>query len=126
MGIKERLILFIKSQNVSRSEFERNSGLSNGYINNIREGMGADKVENVLRAYPILNRTWLLTGEGTMLLSATTSPSDTMTEVYDTMIKEKDAQIEKLKAEYNQLLGENRALREMLGMKEKESSSKSA
>ena len=29
--------------------------------------MGADKLECVLRAYPILNRVWLLTGEGEML-----------------------------------------------------------
>ena len=67
MGIKERLLIFVKSLGVSRSEFERRSCLSNGYINNIREGMGADKVENVLRAYPQLNRNWLLTGEGEML-----------------------------------------------------------
>lgn len=67
MGIKERLLVFVKSLGISRSEFERNSCLSNGYINNIREGMGADKVENVLRAYPQLNRNWLLTGDGEML-----------------------------------------------------------
>ena len=57
----------MKSLGISRSEFERNSCLSNGYINNIREGMGADKVESVLRAYPQLNRNWLLTGDGEML-----------------------------------------------------------
>lgn len=67
MGIKERLVLFTKSQNISRSEFERKSCLSNGYINNIRNGMGADKVENILRAFPTLNRDWLLTGKGEML-----------------------------------------------------------
>lgn len=67
MGIKERLVLFTKSQNISRSELERKSCLSNGYINNIRNGMGADKVENILRAFPTLNRDWLLTGKGEML-----------------------------------------------------------
>lgn len=67
MGIKERIVLFIKGQGISRAEFERKSCLSNGYVNNIRDGMGADKVENVLRAFPALNRTWLLTGEGEML-----------------------------------------------------------
>lgn len=67
MGIKERLIEFIKSQGISKSEFEKKSCLSNGYINNIREGMGADKVENVLRAFPMLNRSWLITGEGNMI-----------------------------------------------------------
>ena len=67
MGIKERIILFIKSQKISRSEFERKSCLSNGYVNNIRDGMGADKLECVLRAYPMLDRVWLLTGEGEML-----------------------------------------------------------
>ena len=67
MGIKERLVLFTKSQNISRSELERKSCLSNGYINNIRNGMGADKVENILRAFPTLNRDWRLTGKGEML-----------------------------------------------------------
>lgn len=67
MGIKERIILFIKSQKISTSEFERRSCLSNGYVNNIRDGMGADKLECVLRAFPMLNRVWLLTGEGEML-----------------------------------------------------------
>lgn len=67
MGIKERLMAFIKNLGISRSEFERNCSLSNGYVNNIREGMGAEKLESVLRTYPQLNRVWLLSGEGEML-----------------------------------------------------------
>jgi len=70
MGIKERLMTFIKSQGISRSEFERRCSLSNGYVNNIREGMGSDKVENVLRAFPLLNRSWLISGDGNMLLDS--------------------------------------------------------
>ena len=70
MGIKERLMTFIKSQGISRSEFERRCSLSNGYVNNIREGMGSDKVENVLRAFPLLNRSWLINGDGNMLLDS--------------------------------------------------------
>lgn len=73
MGIKERLIEFIKSQGISKSEFEKKSCLSNGYINNIREGMGADKVENVLKAFPMLNRSWLITGEGNMITEESAS-----------------------------------------------------
>lgn len=61
---------FIKSQGISRSEFERRCSLSNGYVNNIREGMGSDKVENVLRAFPLLNRSWLISGDGNMLLDS--------------------------------------------------------
>ena len=73
MGIKERLIEFIRSQGISKSEFEKKSCLSNGYINNIREGMGADKVENVLKAFPMLNRSWLITGEGNMITEESAS-----------------------------------------------------
>jgi transcriptional regulator with XRE-family HTH domain len=62
--IKERTLEFIKSKNISVKEFEIRCGLSNGYISAMRKGFGADKLNNVLTAYPELNRDWLLYGEG--------------------------------------------------------------
>ena len=37
------------------------------YITSMRKGFGADKLKNVLTAFPDLNRDWLLYGEGEML-----------------------------------------------------------
>ena len=70
MAIKERMLEFIESMNLSKKEFETASGLSNGYLNNCKGNVGAAKLEGILTAYPQLNRTWLLTGEGEMLVSA--------------------------------------------------------
>jgi len=67
MGVKERIYLFAKSEHLPIKRFEQMCGMSNGYVSSMRKGMGADKLENVLRAFPNLNRDWLLYGEGEMI-----------------------------------------------------------
>lgn len=42
-------------------------GVSNGFINNISKSIGAEKLHRIQSAFPELNETWLLTGEGEML-----------------------------------------------------------
>lgn len=73
--MKERILKFIDYLNISVREFEMRCGMSNGYINSMRKGLGATKIENVLNAFPQLNRKWLLTGEGTMLMFDATASS---------------------------------------------------
>ena len=41
--------------------------MSNGYIANIRKGIGERYLLNIAQQFPQLNRTWLLFGEGDML-----------------------------------------------------------
>lgn len=65
--VKQRLIRFIKYKRLSQKKFEEAVGVSNGYVNNISKGIGADKLQRILGVYPELNQTWLLTGEGEML-----------------------------------------------------------
>lgn len=67
--VKERLILFIKNKGLSQSAFERMCGMSNGYVNNLKNSMGIAKLQSVLSVFPELNQQWLLTGEGEMLNS---------------------------------------------------------
>lgn len=67
MTIRERINLFLCARNIPRSTFEKRCGLSNGYVRNLKETPSATKLENILRAYPEINRVWLLTGEGEML-----------------------------------------------------------
>lgn len=66
-NIKERLVLFINTQNLSQGKFEKVVGLSNGYINGLKKSPGADKLQKIFDKFPELNQNWLLTGEGEML-----------------------------------------------------------
>lgn len=71
--IKDRLKAFIKSQNMRVSQFEKRCGLCNAYVNNIKTGIGGDKLESIKNEFPLLNTRWLMTGEGDMLLPLTTN-----------------------------------------------------
>lgn len=72
MSIKSRIDEFIASQGIKRSAFEKSCGFSNGYIRNLKENPSAAKIEDILNTYPELNRVWLLSGEGDMLLESAT------------------------------------------------------
>jgi transcriptional regulator with XRE-family HTH domain len=67
MTTKERLISVIDHLRLNPSQFEKNVGLSNGYVNNIRRSIGPESVDKILKVYPQFNKAWLLLEEGTML-----------------------------------------------------------
>lgn len=67
MSVKERLTTFVKSLNISKSEFCRQIGTSNAFISSIRVSIQQDKIQSIASKYPQLNISWLLTGEGEML-----------------------------------------------------------
>ena len=69
MAIKDRVYLFLNHKNITVKRFEEECDLSNGYISSMRKGFGVQKLNNVLKKYPELNREWLLYGEGEMLKS---------------------------------------------------------
>ncbi len=71
--VKDRLISFLKEKKISQSAFERAVGLSNGYVNNISKGIGAEKLQKIIGTYPELSQGWLLTGSGEMLIADTGS-----------------------------------------------------
>lgn len=70
MSIKERTFIFIKHKGITVKKFEELCGLSNGYVSSMRKGYGDDKLNNVLKVFPELNRDWLIYGEGEMLSGA--------------------------------------------------------
>lgn len=74
--ISERLKKFIDSQKISVREFERRSGLGNGYVSSIKFSILPSKLSNISLQFPNLNTTWLLTGDGEMLRSTDGSRSD--------------------------------------------------
>ena len=66
-NLKERLLVFIKSMGMRVSSFEKSVALSTGYIANFKGNMGTQKLNNILKTYPQLNREWLLMGKGSMI-----------------------------------------------------------
>lgn len=82
MTVKERLKEYIKHTGISVRKFESLSGLSFGYVNNMRVSIQPDKVLNIATAFPDLNTGWLLTGEGEMLKGQGTKNDNFSTEHY--------------------------------------------
>lgn len=72
-AVKQRLVQFIKMMHLTQRGFEELCGMGNGYVNSIRKSIGPEKMQSIIRAFPQLNREWLLYGEGEMLKSATPS-----------------------------------------------------
>ena len=75
-AVKQRLVQFIKSMHMTQRAFEIRCGMSNGYIANIRKGIGEDYLLNIAQQFPQLNRAWLLFGEGEMLKTTRTISGD--------------------------------------------------
>lgn len=73
-SVKERLITFIGSLGIGQAKFEKQCGLANGYVNNIRRSVTPEKLQKIAQEYPELNTSWLLTGEGEMLKSGAPVP----------------------------------------------------
>lgn len=67
-----RLKQFIDYKKLSVSQFEKNTGFSNGAFSSQLKNnktIGVDKLENILKVYPEISAQWLLTGKGNMLLN---------------------------------------------------------
>jgi len=65
--VKERLISFISYKNIGQNRFEKESGISNGYISHLKSSIGSDVLTKIASTYNDLNIVWLLTGNGEML-----------------------------------------------------------
>ena len=66
--VKQRLVLYLKEKGIGQKKFEMSAGLSNGYINNLKNTPSASMLPKILGACPDINREWLLTGVGDMLV----------------------------------------------------------
>lgn len=66
MNSKDRVILFIDSQNVSRRKFSEKIGVSHLYFST-KSAISADVLEKIFSCHPELNMDWVITGRGEML-----------------------------------------------------------
>jgi hypothetical protein len=69
--MKKRLIEFLAYLEIGQSTFEKNVGLSNGFVNNVGDSIREASLAKILSRYPELNTNWLKTGEGKMLRPVT-------------------------------------------------------
>lgn len=77
-SVKDRLLDFLSYQRISINKFEKTAGLSIGYMKSLRHAPSADKLKQILDAFPDLSRAWLLTGEGPMLVGESCTDPNTI------------------------------------------------
>ena len=105
MEFIDRLKLFIKSKGLGQTKFEERVGFSRGYISKVKTSIGADKLSNIVEAFPDLNLDWLITGKGKM--TSTPVQPVAVEQTTDTM----EENFVKYKNKYLEMLEENRILR---------------
>nr|DAN23108.1 MAG TPA_asm: HTH-type transcriptional regulator [Bacteriophage sp.] len=66
MTIVERILQFIEYKGITKYEFHKKNGFSNGFLDKSR-AIGTDKCAIILENYPEINPEWLITGIGEML-----------------------------------------------------------
>lgn len=77
--VKDRLIAFIADKGMSVRKFERMCGMSNAYMNTLRNKPGEEKIDAILSAFPEINKVWLLSGVGSMYADDTPKPEKSYT-----------------------------------------------
>ena len=128
MDIKSRTYLFVNHKGLTIKKFEELCGLSSGYVSSMRKGFGRGKLNNVLTVFPVLNREWLLYGEGEMLVSET--PTEEKIEeipnvtpavagcvdcrILQVRLEEKQATIDSLRDQLDKAQDANRQLMDLL------------
>jgi hypothetical protein len=73
--IRGRIIEYLTSKGLSKYQFYKSTGLSNGFLD--KEGsIGTDSCEKISYVYPDLNILWLITGKGEMINPETAKNDD--------------------------------------------------
>lgn len=65
--MKGRLIEFLAYLGIGQNKFEKNIGVSTGFINKVGDSIREVNLAKISEVYPELNLSWLKTGEGDML-----------------------------------------------------------
>ena len=66
MDAKSNLLIFIKEKNLSKTDFYKKTGLSNGFLDKGGSVTSAN-LETILNTFPEISLDWLVTGRGPML-----------------------------------------------------------
>lgn len=66
--IKERILQHIEKEGISKRKFYAHTGISNGVLDKAT-GLTEENIDRYLSAYPEINPTWVVTGDGEMYLN---------------------------------------------------------
>lgn len=72
--LKDRLLLVIEKMGVTKAQFEKRAGLSNGFVDKCGDNTRRTSLDKISNTYPMINISWLLTGEGEMLNTDSSVP----------------------------------------------------
>lgn len=64
--LKDRLDLIIKELGLSGRQFEKECRLPPGSYSSISDGVGANKLKQILIKYPQISLDWIIMGDGDM------------------------------------------------------------
>ena len=78
--VKDRIITFIQDEKLTVRSFEKRANLSNGAVSKMGNSPRMALVEKILTAFPKINRDWLLSGEGEMIIEDKPTPEISYTE----------------------------------------------
>ncbi|MBO9571199.1 MAG: hypothetical protein J7497_03175 [Chitinophagaceae bacterium] len=79
MRVIDRILEYLKYRNLSPHAFEKACGIANGYLKKQTKGkgtIGSETLEKITSLYRDLSLTWLITGNGTMLIKDYTETAD--------------------------------------------------
>lgn len=68
-SVKDRILQFIERTGISKRDFERKIGASNGFLNSMDKCPSTKKLYVIFDTFKQLNQEWLLNGVGDMLNS---------------------------------------------------------
>lgn len=66
-ALKYRLLQIIEKLGITKSQFEKKVGFSNGFVDKSGDNTRKSSLDKISIAYPNININWLMTGEGEML-----------------------------------------------------------
>ena len=69
MTVRERICEYLEYKGISRYQFYKLTGISNGYLDK-RGAITTDKCELIINCFGDLNLEWLITGKGLMVRCA--------------------------------------------------------
>lgn len=81
MGAKQNLKQYLSKKGISPAQFYRDSGLSNGFLNQ-GDNISSNNIEIIISLYPDLNIFWLISSKGEMLNASNSDNEKTHSSIH--------------------------------------------